>query len=420
MAFEHLIRMAQRLAAPRNGRASEWRSPVRLDRGALGEAALALDSHGRGLALWDNGGKLWTLPVGPHVAPALARLPLGEGTSPRLWMNAEGRGLALWLEEVDGRTHLLGRPLGGESEPTQVLQRAAGSVHQVQAAIDRRGNALVVWLQETPSGLDVMAQAFDLRSASWEAEALRLGLAAGGRAGRMRLAANHREHAMVLWTEEEGSEPCLAASHFWPNDRLWSDRPVPVAARATQHHQVAMDDAGNALALWIHAPYGRRSTLEASAYDAHRCEWGAPETLAQADVLSQPRLAMNGAGEALAVWCQAEGHGASRLLCRSFHLGAWTPGVECLELGHEPVQTFSLDVGVEGRATLVAVHRGPAGDQVTARLRHKGAWGETQVLVPPSPVPCAQPQARLCPQGASALWLQGVGRDRALFLGETW
>lgn len=419
MAFEQLLKMAHRLATPRRAAASPWRSPLRLDRGALGEVDLGLDGHGRGMALWEQAGQLWTLPVGPHVAPALARMPLGQGTRPRLLVNAEGRGMALWVDGIGGETQILGRALGASSGPTQVLQRTEGPVQQLQAAVDRRGNALVVWLQPGESGHDILARTFDLRSASWGEGAHRLGSTLGQEA-RVCLAANYREHALVLWQEEGPAEPRLVASHFWPTDRLWSDRPVPVVNRASQSHQVGMDDLGNALALWVHAPYGQRSTLEASAYDAQCCEWTPPVALAQAQVLSMPQLSMNGAGEALVAWCQAEGHGAVRLLCRTYARGRWLPGVDCLELGHEPVQAFSLALGTAGHACLVAVHRGPEGDWVSARRRQEEGWGEPHVLAPPAHTLYSQPLVQVCPQGASAVWMQGTGRERTLMLAETW
>ncbi len=263
-----------------------------------------------------------------------------------------------------------------------------------------------------------MAQSFDTRSQVLEQVPTVLGEAsAGGIAPR--LAANHREHAMVLWESEGAEQPGLVASHFWPSDRIWSDRPVPVVGHATRHHQVAMDDLGNALALWIHAPRGQRSSLEASRYDGQRCEWSAPEVLAVAQVLSHPRLVMAGDGRALAAWCQAEGHGASRLITRAFARGTWEGGVECLELGHAPVREFGIDLAPGGQAGLIAVHHGSEGDWVDARLR-QDAWGDPYVLAPPSNLPCGLPQIRLCPQGASAIWIQGVGRDSNLMLVETW
>ena len=418
MAFELLKQFAQKVRSGRREPPSPWRRPVTLDRGPLGEASLALDGQGRGAALWENNGKLWTMPIGPHSAPAIVRLPVGEGTAPRIVMNANGRGIALWRSAVGEEQQVLGRILGGMEEPTQVLFKTGGQLHYLQAAVDRRGNALVAWLLEKDRGLAVMAQSFDTRGQAWESEPTTLGVPSARRV-EPRIAVNHREHAMVLWEEEGDPSQGLVASHYWPSDRIWSDRPVPVVAHATQHHRVVMDDLGNALAFWVHTPYGQRSALEASYYDGQRSEWGAPEVLSSAQTISSLRLVMSGDGEALAAWCQAEGGGASRLLTKTFNKGQWEAGVECLELGRGVVRDFAIDLGSGGAAGLIAVHLGSEGDWVSGRLR-QGGWTDAFPLAAPSRLSCSTPRIRLCPQGASALWIQGVGKDRALLLAETW
>jgi hypothetical protein len=265
--------------------------------------------------------------------------------------------------------------------------------------------------------LEVMAQSYDARAGAWKQDPSTLGFPSSTSA-EPRIAMNHREHAMVLWEAERGGNLGLVASHYWPSDGIWSDRPVPVVDHATRQHRVVMDDQGHALAIWIHAPYGQRCSLQASRFQGQRCEWGEPEILSSAYAISQPQLVMTGTGDALAAWCQAEDRGATRLVAKSFAKGRWRVGVECLDLGHEPVREFALDLGADGQAGLVAVHRGTDGDWVSAR-RRSGEWSPTERLIPPSPQVCAAPQLRLCPQGASALWTQGLGQNRALILAET-
>jgi hypothetical protein len=396
---------------------SEWRTQAILDRGILEEACLALDGQGQGSAVWGNQGELWTMPIGPRSSPALVRLPLGEGTTPRIVLNPDGRGIALWQAEVSGERQIVGKILGGDEGMGHVIFRTAGRVRQLQAAVDRRGNALVVWLLATGGQFEVMAQSFDTRGLAWEQAPTTLGVPSSPGV-EPRLAVNHREHAMVLWEVEEGGSEGLVASHFWPAERIWSDRPVPVVSHATRQHQVVMDDMGNALALWIHAPYGQRRLLEASYYDAHRCEWGKREVLSSSDVITTPRLVMSGDGEALAAWCQEEGHGTSRLYARAFMKGNWGAKAECLSLGQGSVRDFAIGLGSDGQAGLIAVHGGLEGDWVSAR-RRKVEWSAPVHLVTASPQPCSSPRLAICPHGVSALWIQGEGRDKSLILTET-
>lgn len=417
MAMDNLRRFAERLLPHSRDPEPLWRDPVMLDRGPLGEACVALDGRGHGTALWENGGSLWTKSVGPHFARASVRLPLGEGSTPQILMNAEGHGLALWRTGAPGALCLYGQVVGAGRGPAHLLFSTEGSIQYLQAAVDRRGNALVVWLQAREGLLEVMALNYDTRTAAWDGKPTRVGLPSTPTV-EPRIAVNHREHAMVLWETDSDAEAGLVACHYWPSEGIWSDRPVPVVNQSTHAHRVAMDDAGNALAIWVHSPYGQRSSVQASHYDGGRCEWTEPEILCTAHAITQTRLVMSGSGQALAAWCQAEERGATRLLSKGFEGGHWAPGVECLDLGHEPVREFALDLGADGQAGLLTVHRSAEGDWVSARLRRQG-WSPSERLVPPSARVCSAPLLKLCPNGASALWTQGVGRDRALVLVET-
>jgi len=418
MAFALLERLAAGMGIGKPTSPASWRTPAILDRGLLGEACLALDERGHGQALWENRGELWTMPIGPRSSPALLRLPMGEGAAPRIVLNREGRGLALWQSGGGGERQILGKVLGGGDGMGHVIFRTGGRIQHLQAAVDRRGNALVAWLLEGERGLEVLAQAFNVRERGWEKSPTTLGIPSD-EGVEPRIAVNHREHAMVLWEVREAASEGLVASHYWPTDGIWSDHPVPVVAHATRHHQVAMDDQGNALALWIHAPHGQRCLLEASFYDVRLAEWSHPETLATGQVFTSPRLVMTGTGEALAAWGQGEGHGAIRLFAKGFRGGKWQAEAECLDRGHGRIVDFALDLALDGRAGLLAVEGPPENSLMSVRLREGGAWSAPTELAPASGHAHSAPQIRMCPKGVSALWIQGQGSDRALHLAET-
>ena len=417
MTLDDLRRMVRSIRTGKPERDFHWRTTAILDQGTLGEACLALDGLGRGLALWENDGGLWSMPVGSGTAPALMLYPMGEGTSPRLRLNPAGRGIALWLTTEGAEQRIQGRNLGGEEEEGHRIFQTTGRIHHLQSVVDRRGNALVVWLHEWDGSFEVLAQAFDVRALSWEQEP-RLLSTPGTLPMEPRIAVNNREQAMVLWEVQNESFEGLMASHYWPADRIWSDRPVPVVAHATCQHQVVMDDLGNALAVWIKAASAQRSCLEASCYDAQLGEWQDPVILAEAPSISPPRLVMAGNGEALAAWCQGESHGASRLFAKSFAGGQWESQSVTLDGGQGPVLDFAIALDPQAKAGLLSVHHGPEGSWVSARLRHR-AWSAPRRLASASRSPCSSPRLGFSAQGVSALWIQGEGRDKSLILTET-
>ncbi len=417
MALDGLRRLVRSIKGGRPDADFQWRTTAILDQGTLGEACLALDGLGRGMALWENDGGLWTMPVGSGATPALMLYPMGEGTSPRLRLNPSGRGIALWLATEEGGHRIRGRNLGGAEEDGHLIFQTAGRVHHLQSVVDRRGNALVVWLHERGGCFEVLAQSFDVRAHSWELEP-RVLSTPGTLPMEPRIAMNNREQAMVLWEVQERSFEGLMASHYWPADRIWSDRPVPVVTHATCQHQVVMDDLGNALAIWINTGRDGLSCLEASSYDAQLGEWREPMILANAPSVSPPRLVMSGNGEALAAWCQGDTHETSRLFGRSFAGGQWERETVCLDGGQGPVLDFAIALDPEAKAGLLSVHNGPEGSWVSARLRQR-AWSTPKRLASVSRLPCTAPRLGFSAQGVSALWIQGEGQEKSLILTET-
>lgn len=399
-------------SAPEASSASTWSRPAHLDRGDLGEARLAVDHRAQGIALWENHGTLWTLPVGAVSAPALRRTPFGAGTTPRLAINQEGRGLAVWLADLGEERQILGKTLGSSENQEHVVFRTPGWVRKLQVAVDRRGNALVVWLHEKVGRIEVMVQSFDTRGEAWENGPTILGLASDP-AASPQLAVNHREHAMVVWEARDSLFDGLLASHHWPKDRIWSDRPVPVVTHASRHHQVAMDDHGNAVALWVHAPYGQRSILEASFFDVVAGEWREPTTLARAQEISLPRLVMNGSGEALAAWCQRESGEGSHLLARAFQNGGWESGAACLDRSRGRSHDYAIGLDSDGRAGALVVQHGKDGDQVVL-LTRLGAWSKPKVMAECREGACSSPRIAVSTQGMSLLWMQGTESEKAL------
>jgi len=314
---------------------------------------------------------------------------------------------------VAGDSTLLGRVLGAKGNPTQTLFSTPGQIQHRQVAVDRRGNALVVWLQELQGHYEILAQSFDLRAQAWEQTPLRLGQPSS-RPLEPRLAVNHREHGMVLWQSEGDEFQGLVACHYLPSERAWSDRPVPVAHRRTSGHRVAIDDAGNALALWIHSAHGERCGLESAFYDVRTSQWSEPETLAKAHAFLNPKLALAGSGEALAVWCQAEDSGAPRLFAKAFQHGKWEREVERLDPGSGQVSDYAIAIESQGHAGLLALHYGPEGYQAVARWRD-GAWSAPVRLGPMTQARISDPHLALCPRGAVALWTLDGGKDRILY-----
>lgn len=391
-----------------------WHPPALLDQGAIGAARLAMDRHGKGLALWENGGQLWSMEQGVGSPRALVRLPVASGHGPRVVMDPQGRGSALWTAaDADGAV-LMGRPLNRSQALAHELFTTRGRIHHLQAAVDRRGSVMAVWCHQRDDRFEVLAQRFDTRSGEWERRPAQLGPRFTTARG-LGLAMNLRGHAMVVMPADDDRFRGLVCCHYWPTDRIWSDHPVPVCPGRVSDHRVAMDAGGNAQALLIVDDADGRQSLFACGYDARSSEWGEPSLLAAGQGLGQLRLAMAPDGSAFAAWSQSESAGNPRLLGRWFQGGAWERTPMSLASGRGAATDFAVDVVGEGRGTLLVCQSAADGHQVCVRGLEDGA-GAPVPLGPACSQPAVRPRLVHRPEGAVALWVQPNGDAATLHL----
>ena len=416
MALDLLKRMAAGLGRTNSG-SPRWQPPVALDHGEIRGTCFGMDRHGRGLALWENKGKLWTMSFGPGMAEAMSRLPMGEGKDPRIAVNLEGKGVAIWLQDLGFEKQIIGLPIDPSARTppnTRSLFKTFGSPRDIQVSIDRRGSALVVWSHELDGKWETFAKHFDVRAKAWEDDPTRLGPQVSHPL-EPRMAMNRRGQAVVLWEEQADRADALVAAHYLPSENQWSDRPVPVVSGTTREHQVAMDHAGNVMAVWVNQGYGQRPSLQAKLYSAERTDWCEPEVLATAHSFKQVRLAMTGTGEALAVWMQSEGTSLSFLHSKAYRNRAWEAQVTRLDGEGGRVTDFAMALGPKGLAGLLCLTQSPDGHLPLVRGRSK-VWEPSTAVAAKSNLPHHHPVLSLCPGGCVALWQAGSGAETRLVM----
>ena len=393
---------------------SRWHAPVALDHGALGAVCYAMDRHGRGQAIWENGGSLWTQTLGPGCEASFGRLPLGQGRDPQIAVNLEGRGVAAWILEGPTEKTIVGLPFdpahGRASSRT--LFRTFGDIRNLQIAVDRRGSAMVVWSHELDGEWETLAKRFDVRAKNWDEEPAHLGPKAKHPI-EPRLAMNRRGQAIVVWGAETDQADGLVAAFYLPTEKQWSDHPVLIAQGRIRGYQAAVDHPGNMIILWVNEDYGHRPALEAKLYSASLGDWAEPEVLATAHSFQQVRLAMTGTGEALAVWLQSEGTSLAFLHSKAYRTGAWEERITRLDSESGKVEEFAMALGSKGVAGLLCIAQRQDGHIPLLRDRHR-AWDAPIPLSQRSKAPIDQPLLSLCPKGSAALWRMGEGKETRL------
>lgn len=263
---------------------------------------LAVDAQGNALALWVRSGDVWSnhytvgtgwgtphaLETGPVIAhsPRVAfdadgfatavwiqdlamggptvfanrytpgvgwgtPAPIGTGTAqesgPQVAADAAGNAHALWHEHDGARLRAwtsLYTPAGGWG-PAALLDNGDGNAFGSQLAVDAAGHAVAVWTQQT----NLMASRY-VPGTGWSVPAL-LETSNVGPALSSRVAMNAAGVAQVVWVQSDGVRENIWTTRFVPGAGWSTPVRVEDEPEVAYGANVAIDPAGNAVAIWI-------------------------------------------------------------------------------------------------------------------------------------------------------------------------
>lgn len=223
--------------------------------------------------------------------------------------------------------------------------------------------------------------------------------------------------ALALWNQDTGSRLQLLASHYAPESGWGTAQPVEAddSHGSAYSQDVAMDDAGNAIAVW---QYEDRTTWTAR-YEPDT-GWGAPEALEDDDGDAvRPRVAMNGAGDAMAVWPEVLFQydpstglmGDAYVWAQRYALGTGWASPEIIAAGNYDTGYADVrapDVGLDSAGNAVAVFEqaGQLSYFVASQLNMPGsAWTAPEPLEPLIAYETGNPQIAVNGAGSAvAVW----------------
>lgn len=237
--------------------------------------------------------------------------------SPQVAVTANGDAVMVWLVgETPTKSSLWGsRRLGTAwSAPVRIVTGGSG-MGSPRLRADAAGNAIAVWFERPSARNEVHAARFTASSGSWSAPAvLNDGVA---QAYEAELAMTSTGDALVVWTEagDSGQASGIGANRYLAATAAWTGetRVQPAGARPGVSPHVALDGTGNAIAVWLQGAVGDATRLEvwAAAFEAPGARWALPTKLmtdptayTEGGESQAPQIALNAGGDAVVVWAQ--------------------------------------------------------------------------------------------------------------------
>lgn len=218
-------------------------------------------------------------------------------------------------------------------------------------------------------------------------------------------------NSVAIWQEFDGVNTNIQAA-ILPIGGSWST-PVTISSSVGSNidaiPQIAVDPAGNAVAVWEELTAGS-STVKAATL-AFGGSWTTPVDISVpvSDSSQIPQVAVDSAGNAVDVWARFDG---SNVIIQSASLpfgGSWTSPVDISTTGQD---AFSPQVSLDSSGNAVAIWAGVGIGLDTiqaATLPFGGSWSASVTL---SGTSAAGPQVAVDPAGNSvAVWTINIGAD---------
>ena len=266
-----------------------------------------------------------------------------NASTPQVAVDPAGDTVAVWSRS-NGFNEIVqaaSRPAGGAWSGPVDLSAGGGNALEPQVAIDGSGNAVAVWSRSNGSRTVVQAAvmgaggawspAVDLSDAERNASAPQVAVDPAG-------------NAVAVWSRFNGLNDIVQAASRRAGGAWSGPVDLSVGGGNAGQAQVAIDGSGNAVAVW--SRYDGANFIVQSSARAAGGGWSSPPTdlSAAGGPAGEPQVAVGGGGEAVAVWSRNDG---ANLIVQSAARaggGAWSGAVDLSTAGlnsKEPQVTLS-------------------------------------------------------------------------------
>ncbi len=225
---------------------------------------------------------------------------------PQIVTEASGDALAMCLQS-DGTVSLYRYTASSGWDDGELVATNNMAAVDPQIAIDANGNVLIVWLQSDGTYNSLWSKRYTVENGWGEPEKVEDN---HGNSSTPQIEIDENGNALVVWLLYNGTDYSIRSNHYTVGSSSWGEPATvgPNGKSSSPSLQVAIDSAGNALAVWKKSD-GEHFNIWWNRYTVDSSGWGTPALLEDNDSgnTSSPQVAINSAGNALAVWQQSDG-----------------------------------------------------------------------------------------------------------------
>jgi hypothetical protein len=326
--------------------------------------------------------------------------------SPHVALDSAGNATAVW-DRWDGTATVVEtayRPAGSPWGEPEVLSPPSSMAPKV--VVDRNGVLTAIWERFTSTNHFALESVSRLPGQEWT-EPVEVTEFEQGANPDVWLAVDWEGSTTAVWRQ---GETIMSSFRVFANS--WGE-PELLSPDNSFTPQTAMDGRGDATAVWMHQD-GAHYVVE-SAYRPEQGEWEGPTLVSQpGEEGGNPQVAVDGQGDSLVVWRgEDEGEEFARAAYRPAG-GSWSAPIDVSSEG-EQVHALQAAVDPDGNAIVAwAGSQGNLGEFDIAHTAFKPAGGDWE-----APVPISEAGANAYPNdlvfdqsgNAAIVWLRWDGVD---------
>ena len=265
-------------------------------------------------------------PVQDLYTPAAVVAAPFEATDVAL--NAAGRGAAVWVRAAGstGSDQMAQAAIfngTGWGSAANLMPAAGTGVRSAQVGVDSDGNAIAVWVQQL-GGFTVVRASRHATGGTWTTP-LTISPPGESAAEGVELAVDAAGNAVAVWVALQGGVPTIREARFTELTSIWSGATgIGPAGRSPYAVHLALNEAGTVAFVAFRGFNGTNDVVRAARLDAVSGVWHAPVdvSLPGRDVFDLD-IAVDEQGRAIAVWSRFDG--THRTIQTARYTGAWGP-----------------------------------------------------------------------------------------------
>ena len=279
----------------------------------------------------------------------------GNAIQPTISIDNNGNAIALWRQyDSSGAFRIYSSRYTANSgwSNASLLQTGTGNAGDPQIAFDNNGNAIALWFQKDSSGYDsIYANRYSINS-GWSGAAVIE--TKNSNAHFPHLAFDKYGNAIALWQQKDSSGNYSIYANRYSISSGW-DTPTLLETNnnSANYSKITVDENGNAIAIWyqkdnsgVYSIYANRYTPNSGWSGATLLENGNKDAFF-------PSIALDSQGNAIAVWEQKDSSGVYSIYANRYTPNSGWSGAILLENGNK--DAFFPNIALDGNGNAIAV-----------------------------------------------------------------